>query len=120
MEMALNTLVQILSEAYDNGYEGFEDRDEAISDIFSKFSVVDTGEEEKPKPPPEEFRVYSVVELSALPVETVMMHELLGKFKVLEQHGEKYALFDNPGLDPALFDVDSYPWNCPVKIIDAE
>ena len=118
MEVTLTTLSEILSEAYDSGYSGTdEQRSEIIADILDRHKIYEKDD----KPPPEkdkpdvDFREYTIQELRDMPVGAVFQHSTLGKCRVQKRHGDKYMAFDNPGLQPAGFNVDGYPWHLPMK-----
>lgn len=119
MELAITQLSEMLSEAFDCGYVGTaEQRDEVISDLLERFKISETDDVvQPPKAVQGDMRVYHIHELANLPVGAVMMHSTLGKCKVQKRGNDKYMMFDSPGLQPAGFNVDGYPWDLPMKQI---
>ena len=118
MNLKINKLSEILSEAFDCGYGGgAEQRDEVIADILAKHQI--RKEDDTPPPKPveqeEEYRVYSISELRDMEAGTVFSHTTLGKCRIGQRSGEKYMAFDNPGLAPSGFNVDGYPWEIAMK-----
>lgn len=123
MELTLDRLAAILSEAYDSGYAGDDDRDEAVAQLLSRHNINEADD----KPPPvvdvkdADFRIYSAAELRDMPVGAAFIHEALGKCRVQmkrrKEGDEKCMAFDNPGLQPAGFNVNGYPWDMPMKRI---
>jgi len=118
MELTMSRLQEILSEAYDCGYLGSdEQRNEDVAELFSRHQINEA--DDKPPPPKEEkdldFRLYNVSDLRDAPVGTVFIHSSLGKCRIQKRNSDKYMAFDNPGFQPAGFNVDGYPWDMPMK-----
>jgi uncharacterized protein Smg (DUF494 family) len=116
MEMTLTRLSEILSEAFDHGYEGTEeDREEVVLGILAKHNINEADDKPPQKVKDDEFRIYTPEELKTLPVGATFLHSVLQKCTILRTHDEKYMNFDSPGLAPAAFNVDGYPWDVPMK-----
>lgn len=107
-------LREILRESFDAGYSGMSEQ-ETISYVIEKFKI-----EKIEKPPEKKFdnRIFKIEELKRLPVGTVFMHSKLGRCDITKNKNEKYMTFANPGIKPARFQSDGYPWDAPMQLLE--
>lgn len=113
MDLTIDKISEILSEAFDGGYVG-NTLNEVLAEIIEKYKIdekndviVDTNE----------FRIFTCEELQSLPIGTVFHHSILGKCRINKKFGNSYMKFDDESLMPAGFNTDSYPWDMSMKII---
>lgn len=114
MELTTKKVYEMLSAAYDSGYQG-DGREETVALILSRYEIT---EELDKQPAEEEERIYTVEELRELPPGTIFLHPTLGLCKIKENsNGNKIVAFDEPKFEPAALKSNEYPWDIPMKRI---
>ena len=110
MEITLEKLSSLVSEAFDRGVQGCADlKQQELDDLFQKFQV-----REK-----EDFRVWRAEELRKMPEGTIFQHLTRGRcFMKTRANGTKFMQFDKgQAMD---FNSDQEPWDKPMRLLHSE
>lgn len=107
MEIPLDKLKSLVSEAFECGLHGCADlKQQQIDDLFAKYGVKNT----------DEFRVWSVNELQKVPTGSIFQHLIRGRCCVMERANRtRFMQFDKgQAID---FNSDTDPWDKPMRLI---
>ena len=107
MEIALEKLALLVSEAFDRGAYGCADlKQQEIDDLFKKFHVQES----------DEFRVWKIEELRNMPQGSIFQHMIRGRCVLKARaNGTKFMQFDKgQTMD---FNSNQDPWDKPMHLI---
>lgn len=103
--IAYKELVKMLQDAYSAGQvSSFDLREQAVEEIMANYNVLKL----------QDFRIYSVEELSGFPPKSQFCHSLLGKCEIVHKKGMRkpFMKFENGSTHQ--FSTDSFPWDVPM------
>jgi hypothetical protein len=111
MEITTEKLRDLLSEAFDAGYENSQEfKGDCIDEILARHHARQE----------EQYRVFKVAELRKLPEGTIFHHSTRGRcWLEADSAGGKYMMFANKGQKLALIN-DTEPWDRPMKLLHSE
>ena len=112
MEISVDTLKQLLSDAFDLGYmNSNEFKHELIEELLGKLQTTKAEEA---------FRIYKCAELRNLPEGTLFQHSTRGRcWIIVRQDGSKAVQFQKGGMSVGLVQ-DNEPWDRPMKLMHSE
>jgi hypothetical protein len=110
MEITPDKLKQLLSEAFDSGYENSQEfKEQCIEEILSSHQ---TKQEEQ-------YRIFKVAELKKMPQGTVFHHSTRGRcYIVTRPDGSKEMQFDR-GQKLSIIN-DTEPWDRPMRLLHSD
>lgn len=121
MDISVKQLREILLETFDRGYHsGYEFQNEMICSIADKYHIDKDSVVALVSKQEAEARLYTIAELSACAAGTKFEHAILGKCRIEDRQGKKCMVFERQDLEASAFNVQGYPWDQPMRLINDE
>ena len=110
MEISTDKISKLMSKVYDTSYFGSPDQCDAyIKELLEEFESKEN----------QEFRIYTVEELRAMPEGTIFEHSKRGRFWITVKSNKlKCATFQQGGTINLI--QNGNPWDQPIKMIYSE
>lgn len=114
MELSIDTLKQLLGDAFDLGYHNSNEfKHDLIEELLGRLDRLQTVKTE------EAYRIFKCEELKAMPEGTIFQHTTRGRcWVIVRPDGSKAVQFQKGGIVGLI--SDNEPWDRPMKLLHSE